>query len=105
MAIIGIIVVLYLRTNNVKIKKVILLGSIMASIVFALIEWNQIVNMILNIDLAGRADKWNLLIDAFKKSPIIGGGYSSSTKVVLKGISTGTFSSYLTIAAEEGIVG
>ncbi len=39
----------------------------MASIVFALIEWNQIVNMILNIDLAGRADKWNLLIDAFKK--------------------------------------
>ena len=104
-AIIGIIVVLYLRTNNVKIKKVILLGSIMASIVFALIEWNQIVNMILNIDLAGRADKWNLLIDAFKKSPIIGGGYSSSTKGVLKGISTGTFSSYLTIAAEEGIVG
>lgn len=104
-AIIGIIVVLYLRTNDVKIKKVILLGSIMASMILVLIEWNQIVNMIFNIDLAGRADKWSCLIDAFKKSPIIGSGYSSSTKVILKGISTGTFSSYLTIAAEEGIVG
>ncbi len=104
-AIVGIIIVLYLRTNNEKLRKAIILGSIMISLIFVFFEWNQIVNMLLNVDLAGRAEKWKLLVAAFKKSPIIGNGYSSSTKIVLKGISAGTFSSYLTIAAEEGSIG
>lgn len=104
-AIAGIIIVLYLRINNERIRKVIIFGSLMMGLILVTFEWHQIVNMFLNVDLAGRADKWNLLAVAFKQSPIIGNGYSSSTKVILKGISVGTFSSYLTIASEEGSIG
>lgn len=104
-AIIGIIIVICWRLDNRKVRKLITVGSIMLGLIYVIVAGEQMVKMLLNIDLAGRLEKWNLLLNAFKKSPLIGNGYSSSTKVILKGVSTGTFSSYLTIAAEEGIIG
>lgn len=104
-AAIGLITVLYLKAKSKRNKQLIVVSATVVIGVFLLLRWKYIMTMLVNIDLAGRANKWGMLFDAFLKSPIIGNGYSSATKEILKGISTGTFSSYLTILAEEGTIG
>ena len=104
-SVIALLVVIYFKYNSVRIRKSLFVVSLVSVIVLLFSYFNEFLYIINNIDLAGRTEKWELLISGFYDSPIIGNGYSSSTKSILKNVSVGTFSSYLTIMAEEGLIG
>lgn len=104
-AVIALLVVTYFKYNSARVRKLLLITSAMAILILLFSYFGEFIYLINNIDLAGRTEKWELLISGFYDSPIIGNGYSSSTKSILKNVSVGTFSSYLTIMAEEGLIG
>jgi O-antigen ligase len=75
------------------------------SLLIILICWNTLYDYVSNISLSGRELIWPIMKSSIKEHLILGTGYSSSGKYLLRGIASNAFNSYLTIIAEEGIVG
>ncbi len=96
------------KTNY--ILKVILIAPILCVFLILVVLFNNtIVDFISSIDLAGRAEMWNMMIESIKINPAFGIGFSASSKFLLSNFAShmrvGSHSSYLNILAENGVVG
>lgn len=82
---------------------ILFLGVIIGSNITSVAEKIQ------NIDWAGRIQMWIIMLQSIKKHPIFGIGFSVSTKNLLGntilGTTVGSHNSYLSVIAENGIVG
>ena len=103
-----LVLLLYLVFKiNVKNRKYIIYLTCFIVPPLILIFFDKISNIILTINFNGRVEFWNILMNAFYKSPIIGNGFSSAKTILYNAFNTsvGSCNAYLNILTESGIVG
>lgn len=93
---------------NMKSESKILSVFLMLVILFGVLATGVINTWVANVDLTGRNEMWARMGDAIIKYPILGVGFSVTSKFILSdvfGRVVGSHNSYLNVLAENGIIG
>ena len=92
-----------IKDNNTKIFLVFI--SLTSFTLYLIMHMNKFVSVLMSVDLNGREEIWSSLMKSIREYPILGTGYSSGSKYIIPQEATGTYSSYLTILTDCGLIG